>query len=300
MNANREFYQHALAPNVGVGPVHSNGPKEYVGTPMDDRRTRAYGGSQMAQALLAIMNDINDVCRPRSVTMAFLKASDGSAPTTFTLDACARGRSIATYQFTSRSGKDLTCAGQVSLDIGEPRIAPIETPARTFAEAGNPDDARSGAVWPDVSVVAAERMERFESRHAWEVRFGTEPPREQSGYPFENVLWVRPQVPCTTPAWVGDLLLAHASDFYVPGMAAATRGGFLTDGWMATTVTHTLWTLGAYVPGTWIRIRQSIGAGAGERVLVDQELTDDEGRVLARAMQEALVREVVDRKESAS
>lgn len=289
MPVGRIHFGHTLAADVGIGPVTRVAEDVFVGVPMDTRRTRAYGGSTLAQSLLAAMNFLGVDCRPRSVAASLLKAADGSIPVEFHIDVANVRRTIASLRITARQGESDVGLVQASMDLTSVPPAKEASSVDSLKDEV-PDVAQAAVDWEGIEDPYRERFLRFEGRHAWDIRFASRPPVGPGSSATSNTLWVRPLISGSVPAWTNELFITHASDFYVPGVAAASQGGFLSDEWMATTVTHSVWFLGWSPPGSWMRIDQNVIGHEGDRVLVEETISNAGGQVMGKAVQEAVVR----------
>jgi acyl-CoA thioesterase II len=254
-----------------------------------DRFDRVFGGQVVAQALVAASATVVRQV-PDSLHAYFVEGGIPGLPVDVTVDRVRDGRSISTRRVTVMQGKRQLLVAILSFHAGtgEPELA--ETTPSDRGPAGLP------LLQEWVRDLAPEQrlygLSWIEQPPPLELRMG-EPPNFMGGPSAQGprTHWMR------LPRHVGDdpllhaALLAYASDYLLLDMVlrAYPDRAALTS-FSCFSLDHSLWFHRPVRLDQWHRHTQETQAISGHRGLVRGAIFDADGRLVATAMQEGLVR----------
>lgn len=255
------------------------------------RFDRTFGGQLVAQALLAACATAPGLA-PSSVHACFVAAGAPSEAVELVSRRVRDGRSMASRQVDLVQGPKVLLTMLATLDSGPPEAELVGAAEPATLPGGLPllQDWVAGAPNPRTSRIWVDTPPPIEMRIA-------EPPVFLGGEqrPGPRTHWMR------LPRSVGDdpllhaALLAYASDFLLLDMAFRSHPEPFTAGRLqGTSLDHSIWFHGPVRFDRWHRYTQETVALAGERALVRGAVHDEDGKLVASATQEALVR-VTDR-----
>ena len=251
---------------------------------------RVFGGQLVAQALLAASATVAGKA-PHSLHAYFVEGGTPEAPLRISVERVRDGRSMASRRVSIRQdGRDLLVLISSFHDSPvEPSLAdpPPSVPP--------PDQLPRLQDW----VLRSPAESRAGATHSWvelpppvEIRMG-EALRFLGGEPAGGTRshWMR------LPRAVGDdpllhtALLAYASDYFLLDMAFRAHPlGLPASAFTSTSLDHALWFHRPVRFDEWVLHTQETVAISGDRGLVRGALHDGEGRLVATAMQEVLIR----------
>jgi acyl-CoA thioesterase-2 len=254
-----------------------------------DRFDRVFGGQVVAQALLAASATVVGK-DPDSLHAYFVEAGVPGQPVDVVVDRVRDGRSISTRRVTVMQGKRQLLVAILSFHDGGPEPGLSATPASDPGPDGLPllqDWARD--VSPEQRLYG---LSWIEHPPPLEIRIG-EPPNFMGGPASQGTRthWMR------LPRDVGDdpllhaALLAYASDYLLLDMVlrAYPDRAALTS-FACFSLDHSLWFHRPVRLDRWHRHTQETQAISGLRGLVRGTIRDADGRLVASAMQEGLLR----------
>jgi acyl-CoA thioesterase II len=258
-----------------------------VGEP--NRFDRVFGGQTVAQALVAATATVTGKT-PHSLHAYFVAAGTPGEPLLLTVDRVRDGRSTSTRRVTVLEGERPLLSALASFHDNPERPQLAGPPPAVAA----PDDLPRLQDWArDVSPELRPHSRSWiEQPPPLELRMG-EPPSFLGGPARDDVRshWMR------LPRGVGDdaglhtALLAYASDYLLLDMALRSHPEPLPPGaYAAFSLDHAIWFHGSVRFDRWHLHSQRTRAISGHRGLVEGTIHDDEGRLVATAMQEVLVR----------
>jgi acyl-CoA thioesterase-2 len=253
-----------------------------------DRFARVFGGQTVAQALLAAAKTVEGKAS-QSLHAYFVRAGVADQPVDVAVERVRDGRTMATRRSTvSQGGRTLLVAlASFHDNPDEPDLAdellagpgPHDLPALQDWVVDQPGDDRHGRAWVDHPPPLDLRIGEAPTFLGGERAVG---PR---------VHWMR------LPRDVGDdpvlhtALLAYASDYLLLDMAFRSYPGDLApDGFDALSMDHSLWFHRPVDFRRWHRHTQETVTLSGHRALIRGAVHDEDGRRVATAMQEVLVR----------
>jgi acyl-CoA thioesterase II len=254
-----------------------------------NRFDRVFGGQVVAQALLAASATVVGK-DPDSLHAYFVEAGIPGRPVDVLVDRVRDGRSISIRRVTVTQGKRQLLVAILSFHDGAPEPGLSETPSSDPGPEGlpllqewvhdlSPEQRLVGLNWIEQPPPLEIRMD--------------EPPNFMGGPAAQGprTHWMR------LPRDVGDdpllhaALLAYASDYLLldmvlrayPDRAALTSSACFS-------LDHSLWFHRPVRLDRWHRHTQETQAVSGLRGLVRGTIRDSDGRVVASAMQEGLLR----------
>jgi acyl-CoA thioesterase II len=263
----------------------------FRGTNEDRHGGRLFGGQVLAQALRAAAHTV-DGRQAHSLHGYFMRAGDPSRPVLYEVERIRDGSSFTTRRVVAVQNGNAIFNMDVSFQIDEPGLS---------HEIAMPNVARPDALEDDVARARREadnnphispwarRMRPFETRSVFPLG-EPRPARER----FWNPVWVRfrSPVPDDPPA-LKYCLLAYASDMGMvstsafPHTAEAPRA----DLQMAS-LDHALWFHRAFRIDDWILMVKRTSTASRARGMNHAEFFDMDGRLIASASQEGLMRRI--------
>jgi acyl-CoA thioesterase II len=253
------------------------------------RFDRIFGGQILAQALLAASATVAGK-EPHSLHAYFVEAGVPEQPVDLAVDRVRDGRSFATRRVAVTQGERTVLIAMASFHTNPPGVeiaapappapAPHSVPSLQDWVLALPDDERPPAqLWVDRPPPV-------------ELRLG-EPPRFLGGPAGESARshWMR------LPRGVGDdpllhtALLAYASDYLLLDMVFRSHPEPLPPkGFTGFSLDHAIWFHRPVRFDGWHLHTQETMAVSGDRGLVRGSIHDEEGHLVATAVQEVLVR----------
>jgi acyl-CoA thioesterase-2 len=254
-----------------------------------DRFDRVFGGQVIAQALLAAGATVVGK-DPDSLHAYFVEGGIPGQPVDVTVERVRDGRSISTRRVMVMQGKRQLLAAILSFHAGSqgPELAEMTSPhpgpdglplLQEWVRDLSPEQRLYGLSWIEQPPPLELRMD--------------EPPNFMGGPSTQGprTHWMR------LPRQVGDdrllhaALLAYASDYLLLDMImrAYPDRAALTS-FTSFSLDHSLWFHGPVRLDRWHRYTQETQAISGHRGLVRGVIHDADGRLVASAMQEGLIR----------
>jgi acyl-CoA thioesterase II len=254
-----------------------------------DRFGRVFGGQTVAQALLAASATVPGKA-PHSLHAYFVEAGTAEQPLDVEVDRVRDGRSMSTRRVTVEQGERPLLIVMASFhenpthpEIGDPPPS-VPTPdqlprLQDWVHDAPPALRPHGLTW-------------VEKPPPLDLRIG-EAPTFLGGPAAEGTRshWMR------VPRDVGDdpllhaALLAYASDYLLLDMATRSQpGGLSPTKYVAFSLDHALWFHRPVRLDRWHLHTQETVAISGHRGLVRGAIHDEDGHLVASAMQEVLVR----------
>jgi acyl-CoA thioesterase II len=260
-----------------------------------DRGGRLFGGQVLAQGLRAAAATV-DARRPHSLHAYFLRPGDPALPVLYEVERIRDGGSFTTRRVVAIQRGHAIFNMDASFQIDEPGFSHEDPmPNVPYPEALEDD------------LVVAERMggRRTGGMMARERPFET-----RSVYPFGgersaseqywNPVWVRfrLELPNDDPA-LPYCLLAYASDMGLVGTATVPHAARRPrSGLQTASLDHALWFHRAFDVQDWILFVRRTTTACGSRGMNHAEFFDRDGRLVASAAQEGLMRIAEQRAES--
>jgi acyl-CoA thioesterase II len=255
---------------------------------------RLFGGQVLAQALRAAANTV-DGRSPHSLHGYFMRAGEPERPVLYEVERIRDGSSFTTRRVVAVQNGEAIFNMDVSFQIDEPgmshEIAMPNVPRPDALEDDVTRARREAKTNPQISVWA-QRPRPFEMRSIFP-QDQPRAPREQ----FWNPVWVRFRAPLpANDAALKFCLLAYASDMGMVSTAILPHSDTVprTDIQMAS-LDHALWFHRDFRIDDWLLIVKRTSSASGARGMNHAEFFDLDGRLVASASQEGLMRQVASR-----
>jgi acyl-CoA thioesterase-2 len=259
-----------------------------------DRFTRVFGGQTVAQALLAAADTVDDKA-PHSLHAYFVEAGRSDEPLTLVVDRVRDGRSMSTRRVTVTQDDRTILIAMASFHENPPGPEVADPPPTV----PGPDELPVFQDWvrdlpPDLAHHSTSWVEQ---PPPLDLRIG-EPPNFLGGPSAAGTRshWMR------LPREVGDdtllhtVLLAYASDYFLLDMAFRSYPERIAPGAITSfSIDHALWFHQPVRFERWHLHTQETVALVAHRGLVRGAIHDLDGRLVATAMQEVLLRPTVRR-----
>jgi acyl-CoA thioesterase-2 len=259
----------------------------FRGRQADTDRQRVYGGQVAAQALIAGGRTVDQEYAVHSLHSYFLLPGDTQVPIIYDVERIRDGRSFATRRVVARQhGRPiyyLTASFQRPEEGFDHQDVMPEVPA--------PEDGvdmiglmRAGGA-PDADALARE-WAALEARHLGTSRHGLP---EDAAHPSRSRMWVRISDRLPDDPVVHLAAFTYASDMSLLGASLAAHDTNPAKVQMAS-LDHTLWFHRPFRADEWWLYDQVSPSATGARGLSLARVFTRDGRLVASAAQEGLIR----------
>ncbi|GAA2153564.1 acyl-CoA thioesterase II [Nocardioides koreensis] len=259
----------------------------FRGRQADTDRQRVYGGQVAAQALIAAGRTVDQGYAAHSLHSYFLLPGDTAVPIIYDVERIRDGRSFATRRVVARQhGRPiyyLTASFQKAEDGFDHQDVMPDVPA--------PEDGvdmiglmRAGGA-PDADALARE-WAALEARHLGTSRRGLP---EDPEHPSRARMWVRISDRLPDDPVVHLAAFTYASDMSLLGASLAAHDTNPAKVQMAS-LDHTLWFHRPFRADEWWLYDQASPSAGGARGLSLARVFTRDGRLVASAAQEGLIR----------
>jgi acyl-CoA thioesterase-2 len=252
------------------------GHASFRGWPPEPDASRIFGGSVVAQALMAAAATVaGRACH--SLHAYFIHPGDGTKPILFEVDRARDGGMFATRRVVALQD------GRQILNLAASFQAPADgafdhqfTRAADLpdADALYDDDLRGEAVGLQLRNIRVPRPGMED---------GIRPPR--------HAMWFRSALPLGNDIAMHQAALAYASDFpQLPTIVQPHPVTWRTPGFQFTSLDHSLWFHRPFDFTRWHLCELDTPISAGERGLSRGTIYDGDGLLVASVAQEAMIR----------
>jgi acyl-CoA thioesterase II len=252
------------------------------------RFDRIFGGQVMAQALLAASATVESKT-PHSLHAYFVESADTSNPLELVVERVRDGRSISTRRVTVLQRERVVLTLIASFQIPRPSSA---GDGRSVAATGDPEEprlqdwalrapadlVRLAQPWIDVPPPLEVRMDQPPSFFGGE---GSRAPRTH---------FMRLPRDVGSDRSLQAAFLVYASDYLLLDMVYRASPEQYRPEFVGVSLDHSVWLYRPVQFDTWHGYTQEFVAFADDRGLIRGTIRDQEGRLVAQVMQEALVR----------
>lgn len=252
---------------------------------------RVYGGQVIAQALVAANRTV-DGRSPHSLHGYFLLGGDPSIPILYEVDRIRDGRSFTTRRVVAVQRGEAIFAMSVSYQMAESGHHHQTTMPEVPAPEDLPDEADLKRLYLDTLPPA--RAAYWKRERPIEVR-----PVDPQGYfdrkvpAAHNNLWFRATGRLPDDPAIHAAVLAYASDMSLLDSAMVAHGKSVADAdIMAASLDHALWFHEDFRADEWLLYAQESPWAGHARGLGRGLIYTRDGRLIASAMQEGLVRPI--------
>lgn len=249
-----------------------------------------FGGQVMGQALSAAKQTVSADRYAHSLHSYFLRAGDEKQPIVYDVEIMRDGGSFSARRVKAiQKGRPIfymTCSFQ-TIEEGYEHQATMPDVPRPEGLMNQQELAMTMR-----DKVPAKMLEKFMADSPIEMRLVNpgNPLAPLTSDPVRHV-WLRANGIIPNDHSIQEYLLAYASDFNFLVTAAQPHGvSFLTPGIRMATIDHSMWFHRPFNMGEWILYSiESPNAGGG-RGFVKGQFFDQQGRLVASATQEGLLR----------
>ena len=255
---------------------------------------RAFGGQVAAQALVAATQTVEDPNRPvHSLHGYFLRAGRPTDPIVYLVDRPRDGRS-----FSTRLVKAVQY-GETIFTMSASFAVPDEGPEHAFDMPDVPGPETLQARPIDLNT--ATQMREGEQLNGGLLDFRLvgidESHAPQMGQP-QRLAWIKAHDSLPKDAWVQPCALTYFSDLTLVGTALAPHGGRQPNrDLMLASLDHAMWFHRPFRADEWILFVQMTPVARSGRGLAYGLFYTEDGKVVASAVQEVLMRHIRDRSE---
>jgi acyl-CoA thioesterase-2 len=252
---------------------------------------RVFGGQVAGQALVAAGRSVDPGRWVHSLHGYFVRPGDPTVPITFHVETIRDGRSFSVRRSTARQhGKTIffmSASFQVleeGLDHHSP--APVDVPS--------PEDTPTVLDWVEKYP---ERMALFKaSPQAVDVRYvgvpGWVPPGDRAAEAQQRV-WMRIDGKLPDDPLIHACALTYASDLSLLDSVLSTHGEVWGPGGViGASLDHALWLHRPFRADEWFLYDSSSPSASGSRGLANGRMFTRDGRHIASAVQEGLLRRI--------
>ena len=263
----------------------------FRGASQDIGSGRVYGGQVLAQALVAAGRTVPPGRRAHSLHSYFILPGDHAAPIVYFVERLRDGKSFTTRRVTAIQHGRAIFEMSASFQETEPGIDhQTEMPDVPPPESLQSDVERMRAMMDRLP----ERARAFWTRERpfdWRT---VDPgdPLQPTPRPARRYAWFRAAAPLVSD----DLLrhqsvLAYASDYSLLGTAMLPHGlQFTTPGLQAATLDHAMWFHRPFRADEWMLYATESPSASGARGYTRAAVYSRDGRLVASAVQEGLIR----------
>jgi acyl-CoA thioesterase-2 len=264
----------------------------YRGHNEPNRPGRIFGGQVAAQALMAAGRTIGDMLA-HSLHGYFLRAGDPDVPVIYTVDRIRDGRSFATRRVVaSQRGKAIF---NMSTSFHKEEDGPEHQ-----MEMPDAPDPETLETWSDLLVAfwqkAPESVRRTWKPTARPIDMrSVDTPVYLGGEPKggTNLIWFRTSGPVSDDPFLHQCILTYATDFsLIDSMLRHHKGPGSARSLMTASLDHAVWFHTHLRTDEWLLYAQDSPVAHGARGYARGNIFTRDGRLVASAVQEGLIRPV--------
>jgi len=256
----------------------------------DPNTPHVFGGQVLAQAIAAASRTLGETRNLHSIHAYFLRAGDWNAPVLYDVERIRDGRSFTTRRVVAiqhgRAILNLACSWQGE-EEGLEHEAPM--PEVPHPETLRPDREAYAEIERDHPHVSqfAFRYDAIDSRQVEGMLMTERRPQA----PVKHT-WMRTADPLPDDAEVHLCMLAYMSDMDFMSTAMLPHGRSPAAGRniQGASLDHAMWFHRAFRADQWLLFAKESPSAHGAKGFVRGSFFDLDGRLVASAMQECLIR----------
>ncbi|MEU8243685.1 acyl-CoA thioesterase II [Actinoplanes missouriensis] len=266
-------------------------PATFRGESPQTGAQRVFGGQVAGQALVAAGRTVSPDRQVHSLHGYFVRAGDPSVPITFHVETIRDGRSFSVRRSTAKQHDKTIFFMSASFQTPEEGLD-HHTPPPTGVPA--PEDVPTMRDWVERYP---ERMGMFKSSpQAVDVRYlgvpGWVPPGDREVQPEQRV-WMRINGKLPDDPLIHACALTYASDLSLLDAVLSTHGEVWGPGGViGASLDHALWLHRPFRADEWFLYDSASPSASGARGLASGRMFTRDGRHIASAVQEGLLRRV--------
>ena len=249
---------------------------------------RVFGGQVAGQALVAAGRTVPPERKVHSLHAYFIRPGDPRVPIVYEVDRIRDGRSFTTRRVVAIQHGKAIFSLAASFQLPEQGLEhadamPVVPP---------PEQLDDLASWVRRSGVTQSAVTRV--RLPFDLRYVTPPVwsgvRERAQPGDHEQLWIRADGRLPDDGLLHVCVLAYASDLTLLSSVAAPHGRALDEGLMAASLDHAMWFHRPFPADQWVLCDCTSSTATGGRGLATAQFFSRDGRLVATAVQEGLLR----------
>jgi acyl-CoA thioesterase-2 len=248
---------------------------------------RVFGGQVLGQALSAAYLSVPDERVVHSLHAYFIRPGDPAVPIIYAAENLRDGRSFSARRILARQhGKTIfTLTASFQIDEVGPEHQDVAPP---LSSPGDMPDFRAVGATQEMQVQAAREWAALEVRYVAASYPGQEPldPR----HPAMARVWMRTASPLPDDPHLHRRVLAYMSDLTLLGASTVPHVAHRGEGMQLASLDHAMWFHRPFRADEWLLYDQVSPSASGARGLSIGRIFDREGRLVATAVQEGLMR----------
>jgi acyl-CoA thioesterase-2 len=252
---------------------------------------RVFGGQVAGQALVAAGRTVDPSRHVHSLHGYFVRPGDPTVPITFHVELIRDGRSFSVRRSTARQHGKTIFFMSASFQVPEEGLD-HHTPAPT--DVPGPEDVPTIMHWAEKYP---DRMAMFKaSPRSVDVRYvgvpGWVPPGDRDAEPLQRV-WMRLDGRLPDDPLIHACALTYASDMSLLDAVLSTHGEVWGPGGViGASLDHALWFHRPFRADEWFLYDSASPSASGSRGLASGRMFTRDGRHIASAVQEGLLRRI--------
>jgi acyl-CoA thioesterase-2 len=269
----------------------------FRGASRDIGSPQVYGGQVLGQALSAAARTVETARVVHSLHAYFLRRGDCNAPIVYQVDRSLDGHSFSNRRVVAIQHGEQIFNMAASFQVAEEGFDhQIDRPAMPLPQPETLSDYTGPP--PEVLVRLPERVRRFfEQPRPFEFRM-VQPIdylREHRQLPVRQ-MWFRAVGSLPADEMLHRRLLAYVSDFFLLDTATLPHGtSFMRESIIMASIDHALWFHRPLRVDDWLLYDMESPSASGARGFARASVFARDGRLVASAAQEGLVRVVKER-----
>lgn len=277
---------------AGVFPVSPTGDDTFRAGPRRSAPERSFGGSVVAQSLLAAGATVESGRAAHSLHAYFLRTGEASAPVDFRVERVRDGRTYSTRRVTAEQSGRAILELTASFQAAEPGFS-HQLPQLDAPPPESLPTAQEAAA--DLQGPLRAWFDGLARRHPFDIRFDGELPRVAASRgeaaPPSQRFWMRSLEPLPDEPLVHAAALAYASDMLMLSTSLAPHARAVgAPDVAAASLDHAVWLHHPVRADEWLCFEQESSWASGGRCLCSGRLFDRAGRLVMTVAQEGMVR----------
>lgn len=278
---------------VDLLSIEDVGGDTFRGPISASERARLFGGLVAGQALVAASRTVPEDRPVHSFHSYFLRPGDPKVPVEFSVTRERDGRSFTTRHILAKQHDEsifsMTASFQVEEKGFEHQEAVLDAP---------PPEASPGL---DEWLERGERtealiawLEDYRERHPIELRFPQEPnplSARHGPLPSRQGVWMRSRDPLPDDRLTHVCSLTYASDLFLLSSGLRPHGlAFMAETVVGASLDHAVWFHAEFRADEWLYYDMHSPWAGNSRALNFGQIFAEDGRLIASAVQEGLMR----------
>jgi acyl-CoA thioesterase II len=262
----------------------------YRGTQPDTVLQRVFGGQVAAQALVAGARTVDPPRSVHSLHSYFLLPGDTSVPIVYDVERMRDGRSFSTRRVVARQHGRPIYFMTASFQVPEDGFEHQDTMPEVPSPEDSPDMAEQfRARSPEHAETWLKEWAALELRTVGDSREGGELPGDER--PARSRLWIRVSGALDDDELTHKAAFTYASDMTILGTSLVPHGVAISGPRVqSASLDHTIWFHRSFRADEWLLYDQVSPSASGARGLAFARLFTEDGRLVASAAQEGLIR----------